>query len=145
MDELRQALDFAVEKEREATAFYRSWAKKAEDPGVRTLFSQLAAWEEGHVERLSRITPDELVQAAQATSDMNLSELLAEVEAAPDMSLQEAFVIALKREEASAALYRGFASLGGTAGELFSELEAEERRHKQLLQEEYDDVFLPEN
>jgi len=145
VDELRRALDFAVEKEREAQAFYRSWAERADNPGVRALFEQLASWEQGHVEKLSRITPDELTGSRQSTRDMKLSELLVSVEAAPEMSLQEAFIVAMKREQASVDLYRGMAAVGGTAGELFSGLEEEERGHKRLLEEEYEAVFLADN
>ncbi len=145
MDELRRTLNFAVEKEREAEAFYRSWAAKADEPGVRTLFTQLASWEQGHAEKLASINAEEVAALESPSTGSGLSELLVDIEAAPDMTLQEAFVVAMKREEASAALYRGMAALGGKAGQLFSGLEAEERRHKELLEREYDEIFLPEN
>ncbi|MFO8034465.1 MAG: ferritin family protein [Candidatus Bipolaricaulota bacterium] len=145
MEELRQALKFAVEKEEEAEAFYRNWAERAENPGVTTLFTQLASWEQGHVEKLSRVSPEELIGTGDTPTNMNISELMVSVQATQDMSLQEAFVVAMKREEASAALYSGMATLGGAAGELFAGLEKEERRHKQLLEDEYEVVFLTDN
>ncbi len=146
MDELREALNFAVDKEREAEAFYRSWEGRAKDPAVRSLFSQLASWEQGHLERLLEVDPAEFSPTGKASTDMKLSDLLVDVKASPEMSLQEAFVVAMKREEASAALYRGLASsVEGSAGELLANLREEEERHKQLLQREYDQLFLAEN
>ncbi len=145
MDDLKQALSFAIDKEKEAESFYRTWAERADEPGVKALFNQLAGMEQGHVEKLSRVSPDQLIADGTQRPDMRLSEAMVSVRAAEDMSLQEAFVLAMKREEASAQLYRGFAELGGPAGDLFNGLEREERRHKLLLEQEYDAVFLTDN
>ena len=54
-DKLRQALDFAVAKEKEAEAFYKEWADRAKDPAVKGILAELAATERGHMEMLSRI------------------------------------------------------------------------------------------
>ncbi len=145
MDEaLERALKFAVAKEKEAEAFYREWSEKAQDPGVKQLFSELASWEHGHVEKLSRIKLEDLVSQGTPPQDLKISDLLVEVEASPDMTLMEALAVAMKREQASVDLYEGLAALGGAAKALFSALADEERRHKRLLENEYDDL-LSEN
>lgn len=141
---MKKALEFAVKKEQEAEAFYRQWAEKAQDPGVRQLFRELASWEQGHVEKLSQIQPQELLAQAPAPQDLKLSELLVEVPASPEMSLAEALTLAMKREQASVRLYEGLAALGGPMKGLFAALAEEERRHKRLLESEYDDL-LTEN
>jgi len=143
-DDLKRALESAVAKEVEAEAFYRSWSERAKDPGVKKLFSELAVWEHEHAEKLSRITPDELIAQGQAPQDLKISDLLVDVKARPDMTLLEALAVAIKREQAAASLYEGMAMLGGPARELFSALAEEERRHKRLLENEYDDL-LTEN
>ena len=124
-------------KEVEAEAFYRDWAGKVQDPGVRQLFTELASWEHGHVEKLSRVKPEELLSQGPPR-DLKISELLVEVGASPDMSLVEALTVAMNREAASVRLYEGLAALGGPAKGLFSALADEERRHKRLLEEECD-------
>jgi len=143
---LQEVLDFAIEKEKEAEAFYRTWAAVVGTPGVVALFAELAATEHGHVEMLSRITPDDLVKGTSTeVSDLKLSELLIDVEASPGMSFQEAMIVAMKREESAAALYDELAGLGGETESLFQALAAEERKHKRLLESEYDEHVLTEN
>ena len=145
-EKLRQTLDFAIEKEREAEAFYKEWAAKVKGPAVVALFAELAATEHGHVEMLSRITPDDLVTShAAETTDLKLSDLLVEIEATEGMSIQKAMIVAMKREEASAALYDELARLGGEAQALFKALAKEERKHKRQLETEYDDQILTDN
>ncbi|MGC9529813.1 MAG: ferritin family protein [Candidatus Bipolaricaulaceae bacterium] len=142
---LNKALEFAVAKEKEAESYYRDWAAKAADPGVRRLFQELAGWEHGHVEKLSRIKPEELIAQGAAPPDLKLSDLLVEVKARPDMGLPEALAVAMKREQASVALYEGLSRLGGPASQIFSALVEEERRHKRLLEDEYEALAMPDN
>jgi len=143
---LKQALAFAVEKEQEAEAFYKEWAAKVGDQAVVALFAELAATEHGHFEMLSHITPEDLVAAHTAAPvDLKLSELLVGVEASEGMGIQEAMLLAMKREEAAAALYDELARLGGETRPLFEALAKEERKHKLQLETEYDEQILTEN
>jgi len=145
-DELKKALKFAIQKEREAEAFYKDWAAKVESPAVVALFAELAGVEHGHVEMLLRVTPEEIVASHGAElSDLKLSDLLVEVKASEGMSIQEAMIVAMKREEAAAALYESLSGLGGEAQSLFAALAKEERKHKLQLETEYDEQILTEN
>jgi len=146
LDQVRKALDFAVAKEREAEAFYKEWAEKAKDASLKALFAELAATEHGHMEMLSRITPEEMVSAGkQEVSDLSLSDVLVEVEASPKLDLQSAMILAMKREEGAVALYTRLAELGGEAQSLFEALANEERSHKLKLEADYDEHILTEN
>lgn len=144
-DTLKEALEFATTKEREAEEFYRTWSTQASGPAVKKLFSELAETERGHAEKLSRIAPKDLIGQGSAPSDLRISDYLVEVEPQPGMSLQDALVLAMKREQASVALYERLSQLGGKAQSLFAALAQEERRHKRLLEVEYDEVVLTEN
>ncbi len=144
-DILKKALDFAVTKEKEAETFYKTWSNQVSNPAIGKLFTDLAEMERGHAEKLSQITPEELIAQGSAPADLKLSELLVEVEAQPNMTLQDALIVAMKREEASVALYERLSLLGDKAQSLFAALAEEERRHKRLLEAEYDDVVLTEN
>ena len=145
-DELQRVLDFAIEKEQEAEAFYKEWAAKVKNPAVVALFAELAATEHGHAEMLAHLTLDDLGERATAgSSDLGLSERLVDVEASEGMGVQAAMVVAMKREEAAAALYDELARLGGETQSLFEALAAEERAHKGRLEAEYDDEVLTEN
>ena len=144
-DTLKEALDFATTKEKEAEEFYRTWSTQASNPAVQKLFSELAETERGHAEKLSRIAPEDLITQGSSPSDLRLSDYLVEVEPQPGMSLQDALILAMKREEASVALYERLSQLGGNAQPLFASLAQEERRHKRLLEAEYEEVVLTEN
>ena len=76
---------------------------------------------------------------------MQLSDYLVEVEPQPGMSLQDALILAMKREQASVVLYERLGQLGGNAQSLFAALAQEESHHKRLLEAEYDEVVLTEN
>ena len=144
--ELKKALEYAVRKEREAEAFYKKWAAVAQNPAVVALFAELAATERGHVEMLSRVAPSEVIASlTEGSKDLGLSDLLTEIEASKGMSIQEAMILAMKREEASAALYDKLAQLRGEAQSLFEALAKEERKHKRQLEAEYDEQILTEN
>jgi rubrerythrin len=144
-EDLQKTIDFAVAKEEQAESFYREWAAKAQQPSVRQLFTELADMERGHVEKLRAAGPTGMMAIAPEGENLHLSELLVDVEASPAMSLQEALILAMKREEAAVALYDRLATLGGDAQPLFRALADEERNHKRLLEVEYDTVILAEN
>jgi len=144
-DALREALDFAITKEKEAETFYRTWSNQVSNPAIQKLFTELAETESGHAEKLSRITPAQLIAQGPAPADLKLSDALVEVEAQPNMTLQDVLIVAMKREEAAVALYERLSQVGGNVQSLFVALAQEERRHKRLLEAEYDEVVLTEN
>ncbi|UCF09385.1 MAG: ferritin family protein [Candidatus Bipolaricaulota bacterium] len=144
-EELQKTIDFAIAKEEQAVSFYEEWAAKAQLPSVRQLFTELSVMERGHVEKLRDAGPAGMMAIAPDGGDLRLSELLVDVEASPAMSLQEALILGMKREEAAVALYDRLATLGGDAQPLFRALADEERNHKRLLETEYDTVILTEN
>ncbi|MCK5246723.1 ferritin family protein [Candidatus Bipolaricaulota bacterium] len=145
-DQMRKALDFAIAKEKEAEAFYKEWSQKAKDPAVQGLFAELAGVEHGHMEILSQITPEEMAAGGDSTvSKLNLSDLLVDVKASPKLNVQEAMILAMKREEGAVKLYSRLAEMNGEARSLFEALAKEEGRHKAKLEAEYDDHVLIEN
>ena len=145
-EQMRKALDFAIAKEMEAEAFYKEWSGKAMDPAVQGLFAELAGVEHGHMEILSQITPDEMIAGGDSTvSELNLSDLLVDVKASPKLNVQEAMILAMKREEGAVNLYTRLAEMNGEAKSLFEALAKEEARHKAKLEAEYDDNILIEN
>ena len=145
-DKLREGLDFAIAKEREAEAFYKDWSRKVKSPAVKAMFAELAATEHGHVEMLSQVSADEMVASDTGEpADLNLSDVLIELEASEGMSVQEAMILAMKREAAAVALYERLAELGGEALSLFTALANEERKHKGQIEAEYGEHILAEN
>jgi len=144
-DQIRRALDFAIAKEREAQDFYLEWAKKAQSPAIATLFAELAEAERGHETMLRSISVDQLLSETEPVADLGLSGILVEAPPSPGMTLQQALVLAMKREETSVALYERLATFGGPAAEIFKALAGEEKRHKLRLESDYEATILAEN
>jgi len=146
-EEIKRAIEFAMEKELEAEAFYKEWAAKVKSPAVVALFAEMAATEHGHYEMLAHLTPEDLPggEGAPAPQDLKISEMLVGAEATENMNVQEAMILAMKREEGAAALYDELARAGGETQSLFESLANDERKHKNQIETQYDDEILTEN
>jgi|YelNatPaOPRAMG01_1025707.scaffolds.fasta_scaffold00010_155 rubrerythrin len=141
-----QILEFAIAKEIQAVQLYSQLARRVELPHVRQLFEELAEEERGHRRMLQELD-FEAIRSAPTSElhDIRLSDYTTEQEFRPEMSLQEAFLLAIQREEKSYELYRKLAS--GVSGELrnlFALLAGEEVKHRDRLQRQYDEGILTE-
>lgn len=63
-----------------------------------------------------------------------------------DMTLEEAWQLAIQREQEARELYLTLADMATTSGmrELFEFLAGQELEHERRLQDEYDQAFRPE-
>jgi len=61
-----------------------------------------------------------------------------------DMTLEEAWQLAIRREQEAQELYRKLAEKGPAMRELFTFLLKQEEQHERRLQDEYDQAFRPE-
>jgi rubrerythrin len=140
---LQKVLDFAAARAKEAEAFYKRWAQTAEQETVRVLFGELGAAEHGHWQLLAHVTPaDVLSRASGRVADLGVAEWLVEIKARSRLSLQEALIVAIEREESSARLYDRLAELGGESATLFRSLANEERAHKRAIETINDQTVL---
>jgi rubrerythrin len=145
-DPLQKVLDFAAAREQEAEAFYKEWARKVDHESVRVLFGELGAVEHGHWQLLAHVTPSDVVaRSTGRVADLGISEWLVEVKARSGLSLQQALIVAMKREESSAQLYDRLAQCGGESATLFRSLANEERSHKKAIETIYDESMLKED
>jgi len=144
-DAIQKAIDFALAKEVEAEAFYKEWADNVSSTAVKALFAELAAAENGHAEMLRRIRPEEIIAAdSHPEGDLGLVDLLVEIDPDPSMGVQEAMILAMKREATSVALYERLAEFGGEAQALLRGLAKEERKHRDRLEAEYNEHIVTE-
>lgn len=141
-------VSFAIGKEEEAATLYRGLAERTDQSGVKQMFLDLATQEDGHKRRLQSIKRDGLPSGGDApVRDLKISDFLSDVEVGPDSDYQEILIFAMKREEASVALYTNLASQAADAAisGVFEALADEERKHKLRLETEYDDNVLKWN
>jgi desulfoferrodoxin-like iron-binding protein len=151
-----EVLDFAIEKEQEASQFYADWAKKLTSPNLdpdqlfllRDMFEHFAQEELKHKEKLIRVQKGSTFQpSAKQVTDLKIVDYLVDIMPSPNMDYQEALIIAMKRENASFKLYRDLAEVAGTGNlqTLLTALAQEEAKHKLQLEIEYEKEIYSEN
>ena len=141
-------LDFAIEREQEAFDLYHGLAAQATDAKMEALFTSFAKVEAGHKLTLEGIKEGAIHLSARKTPvDLKIADYLVDVEPSPDMSFQDALVLAMKREQAAHALYTNLAEAIADPAlkELFLQLAKEESAHKTRFEDLYEENFLSEN
>ena len=153
---VNEILDFAIEKEQEASQFYADWAKKLTSPNLdpdqlfllREMFEQFAQEELKHREKLIRVQGGSPFQpSVRQVTDLKIVDYLVDIAPFPNMDYQEALIIAMKREKASLKLYSDLAEVAGPEDlrSLFTALAQEEAKHKLRLETEYEKEIYSEN
>lgn len=148
LEKLQEIVEFAISKEEEAIDFYTGLAARAQSDAIANELRSIAAMEVGHKRQLQAMD----VQRAASTvnrraADMKLADYLIDIEPAPNMTWQDVLNIAMKRELSSMKLYADLAVLVGDARlkQLFTNLSAEESKHKLYFESIWDKEILQEN
>jgi len=145
---IEEIINFAVDKEREAIAFYEDMAKKADDPVVKDAVLSMADEERKHERILLDLTPEKIhLDRGSPGEDLRLSDYLVDMTFSKDSSYQELLIIAMKREEKSFAFYAELEQRVGddASRKVFTLLKGEELKHKARLEKEYEKYVLWED
>jgi len=139
---MEQALERAIEAERQGAAFYRMVAKMTDDPDAQAFLLEMAGEEEQHASTLLAMARGE-----QATNidwsrilSMHEQDEAAQVaggegSAEEGMDLREAVEIALESEKHAAYTYACMGSeTEGEVQELFTRLALTEQHHAEMLE-----------
>ena len=143
-----EILDYAMAREEEAAKFYADLAGVMERETMRELFRQFSREEEGHRARLQDVKRRGTFRlSGKRVQDLKLGDYLVNVRPKPDMTFQEALILAMKREKASFKLYTDMsAAVDDTAlNELLAGMAQEEAKHKLRFEIEYDDYVFRED
>ena len=143
-----EILDFAIHNEQEAVNFYTRLTVQSKQEEIRKVFEEFAQEEVKHKARLQKIKDDNIfIFEQEKVMDLNISDYTVPGVVHPEMSYQEALVVAMNREKAAFKLYMKLSSKTDDAGlkELFLSLAQEESKHKLRFEIEYDEYILREN
>jgi rubrerythrin len=141
-------LDFAIQSEQNAVDFYSNLAQDSRNEEMKQVFVQFAKEEMGHKAGLLRIkTNGTFAVKDEIVLDLKMSDYLVDVEPTPDMSYEQALIIAMKREKNAFKLYSHLSAKAPTAElkKIFQSLAVEESKHKLRFELEYDEFILKEN
>lgn len=137
---MEQALERAIEAERQGAAFYRMVAKMTDDPEAQAFLMEMAGEEEQHADTLLAMARGEQASAIDWSRILAMREAEAESQGSTDesgevMDLQEAVEIALESEKHAAYTYACMGSeTEGEVQELFTHLALTEQHHAEILE-----------
>ena len=145
---IEDILDFAIQSEQNAVDFYSKLAQDSRNEEMKQVFVQFAKEEMGHKAGLLRIkTNGTFAVKDEIVLDLKMSDYLVDIEPTPNMSYEQALVIAMKREKNAFKLYTHLSDKAPTSElkKIFQSLAVEESKHKLRFELEYDEYILKEN
>jgi rubrerythrin len=145
LENFRDVIVFAIEKEKEAVEFYKHCAAISDRSAMKTAFEEMADEEQNHVRMLENFKQEHVESIKlKAIPNLKIGDYLVEMEFKPDMKYQDLLILAIKREDSAFAMYNKLASEQDEAGmmKLFQILAQEEAKHKNRLEKEYDEIVL---
>ena len=139
---MQEALERAIEAERQGAAFYRMVAKMTDDPEAQAFLAEMADEEDQHAETLSAMARGEQAHDIDWSRILRLADSDEAAQAAggqddgdATMDLREAVEIALESEKHAAYTYACMGSeTRGEIQELFTNLALTEQHHAEMLQ-----------
>ena len=147
-ENLASVVDFAIEKEKEAAAFYEETSESEMMAGKRQMLQEFAAEERKHQKMLQNYRDTGIAENLDGyqfkwIADIKRSDYVAPVDYRPGMAYNELLMLAMKREEASLKLYNALLAKSDDDGarKLFKMLCQEEAKHKLALETMYDDYM----
>ena len=143
-----ELLDFAIAREAEAVDFYTELAEGMDNQAMRDVFQEFAREEQSHRVRLERVKETGIVPSAQqGLVDLKIGDYLVDIEPGPNMTYQEALILAMKREKSAFRLYSDMAAAADDPAlrRLLLAMSREEARHKLRFEVEYDDYVYRED
>ena len=145
-ESIEAVLQFAIEKEEEAVAFYEEVAQQEPFAGARETFEEFAAEERKHAALLRDFESNkEKIKGYKLKwiPDMKRSDYMVDMAYEKGMHYADILRLAMKREEKALALYNELQSKTDQEEyvHLFKILAQEEAKHKQFLEGMYDDYM----
>jgi rubrerythrin len=142
--EFNEILDFAIEREKEAVAFYQNLQQEAKFNAHKEMLAELEAMEMGHIVviesiRQKGVKPEDI----QKSPNLKISEYITKELDNEELSYQNILIKAMKREENSFKLYTEMSLKFPDAeiSTLFRRLAADEAKHKLHFEKLYDDFI----
>ena len=145
-ESIEDILSFAIEKEKEAAAFYDEVAEQEAFSGNKKTFQDFATEERKHQALLEDFeSSQEKIKeyTLKWVPDMKRSDYLVKMKYEKGMHYTDIVRLAMKREEAALALYNEMQRKTDKEEyiKLFQILAQEEAKHKQFLENMYDDFM----
>ncbi len=143
ISEFDDIINLAKTKEEGSYNAYVCFAEKVKDKLVKDFFLELAEEEKEHIKLLDSLTLKSIKgYEKKDIEDLKLSKFLVEVSFDEEMTIQDAMLYAIKREDHAVEFYSKLlnATLEEQVRNTFTRILDEEKTHKRKLEEEYDNL-----
>ena len=143
MSYFAEIIQFAIDREIEAETFYLEIAAKTTKEAMRGIFVDFAAEEKRHQQMLKGVLNNkETLLQFKPASDYKISETIEAAVVTDEMTMADAFSIAIKKEEEAMKLYQKLASDSPSEEfkKHFESLAVMEQGHKVKMEKYYSDV-----
>jgi len=143
-----EILDFAIENEEKAAAFYADIATKVDSPSMKQTMGEYVEEEKKHKEKLIEIKNGKQLNDVEGkVLDLKIGDYLEVAAPTPGITYQEALILAMKQEKAAFQLYNHLATSTDNESlrNVLLSLAQEEAKHKLKFEIEYDENILREN
>ena len=143
-ESFEEIMSYAIEKEKEAAAFYEEASKHEKYSGAKETFGAFAKEEKKHQAMLENFTKENVDHyRIEKIPDLKRTDYLVDMEYEPGMSYTDILRLATKREEKAFKFYTAFSEGASTEAhkKLFQILAQEEAKHKLKLETLLDDYL----
>lgn len=142
---------YAIEQEEVEHSFYLHLSSLTSTADLKQMLLYHAQQEKEHVAKLQQVLSRHRLPNAsrtQANPDLRIADYVVPSPSDPTtLSYQDALILAIKMEQANENLYRDLAGMSTSDDNrtLFTFLMEQERKHRDMLEREYDDNILQQN
>ena len=143
----KDIIQYAIDREIEAEMFYKEMESKVSKPILKEMFANFAKEENKHQQILKEAFDNKEAELNfKPTADYGISETVAKPTISDEMTLADAFTIAMKNEERAMKMYSYLAadSSSESIKKLFQDLASMEQGHKLKMELCYTDVAYAE-
>ena len=143
-----EILDFAIENEQNAVDFYTELASTARTEAIEKVFIEFAKDEMIHKSKIMEVKEKGIYTRPSGTViDLKISDYMVNIKPTPDMTYQDALILAMHREKSAYKLYSALSDKAPNTDlrNLFLRLAQEESKHKLRFEVEYDEYVMREN
>jgi rubrerythrin len=147
-ENLKDIIDFAVQKEKEAAEMYDAASEEESMSGAKEMLKEFAKEERKHQALLEKFEKEGIDKNAAEyklkwITDLKRSDFVIDLEYKKGMAYNELLMLAMKQEEKALKLYNELLdnNEADEAKKLFQMLCQEEAKHKLKLETMYDDYM----
>lgn len=150
-DTFEDIILYAIGQEEAEHTFYLRLASQATSADLAQMLRNHAEQEKEHMVKLQQLLSRHRVPNAsriQSNPDLHISDYVVPSQVDPaELSYQDALILAIKKEQANENLYRDLSkvSTDEDSRALFTFLMEQERKHRDMLERDYDDNILQQN